>query len=323
MSLAIELPILIAGLAVIWWAGDKAVRYATESAEILGITGFTTGFIIMSISTGMPEITTSIIAMLNSSTELSVGNILGSNLVNLTLVLGIAAIAASHMKIDKKHESSLVKIMVLITAVTGLIFLTGSLNPLHGILLLATYGGAIFWLQKGGLMDKIMKEEQEEAEDELEEEAFSGPYATFGKLLGSTALVIIGAELTVGSAVEIGKILDIPLEVVGATAVGIGTGLPELSLELNAVKKREYGLALGNIFGSVLVNFTLVLGMVSIFSPISINIDALIHLLPFLGASLILIWYTVLREHQISREIGLALVLFYMIYLFEEIGFIL
>ena len=323
MSLALELPVLIGGLAVIWWAGDKSVRYATESAEILGITGFTTGFIIMSVSTGMPEISTAIISMLNNSAELSVGNILGSNLVNLTLVLGIAAIAANHMKINKEHESSLVKIMVLITAVTGLIFVTGSLNPLHGFLLLATYVGAIIWLQKGGLMDKIMKEEQEEAEDELEEEAFSGPYATFAKLIGSTALVIIGAELTVGSAIEIGKIIDVPLEVIGATAVAIGTGLPELSLELNAVKKREYGLALGNVFGSVLVNFTLVLGMMSVFSPVSINVNALIHLLPFLGASLALIWYTVLREHEISREVGLALILFFILYLFEEIGFIL
>jgi cation:H+ antiporter len=271
----------------------------------------------------MPEISTAIIAILNDSAELSVGNILGSNLVNLTLVLGIAAIAANHMKIDKNHESSLVKIMFLITGLTGLIFFTGSLNPLHGLVLLATYVGALVWLKRGGLMDRMMKQEQEEAEKELGEEAFSGPYATFAKLVGSTVLVIIGAELTVSSAVSIGELMDVPLEVIGATAVAIGTGLPELSLELNAVKKREYGLALGNIFGSVLVNFTLVLGMMSVVSPVSINVDALIHLLPFLGASLVLIWYTVLKEHEISREVGLALVLFYIIYLFEEIGFIL
>lgn len=323
MSLGLELPILVGGLAVIWWAGDKAVRYATESAEILGITGFTTGFVIMSVSTGMPEITTSLVAVSSGAAELSVGNILGSNLVNLTLVLGIAAIAATHLKIDKKHEPSLVKIMILITGISAAIFVTGALNPIHGGFLLSAYAGAIVWLKRDGVMTKIMKEEQEEAEEELEEETFAGPYATFGKLLGSTVLVIIGAEIAVNSAVNIGEILNVPLEVIGATAVAIGTGLPELSLELNAVKKKEYGLALGNIFGSVLVNFTLLLGMLSIISPVQVNVGALIHLVPFMGAALILIWHTVLNEHEISREVGLALVMFFFLYIFYEIGFIL
>jgi cation:H+ antiporter len=260
---------------------------------------------------------------MNGAAELSVGNILGSNLVNLTLVLGVAAIAARHMKIDQENESSLVKIMILITAVTAWIFFTGRLNPFHGVLLLACYLGSILWLRQGGLMNEIMKEEQEEAEEELEEEAFSGPVATGMKLLGSTALVVIGAELAVNSAVNIGTIMNVPLEVIGATAVAVGTGLPELSIELNAVKNKEYGLALGNIFGSVLVNFTLILGLLSVISPVQVNIDALVHLLPFLGAALVLLWHTVLNEHEISREIGLALVLFFVLFIFEEIGFIL
>lgn len=323
MSLTTEALVLVAGLVVIWWAGGKSVRYATETAEIVGITGFITGFIIMSVSTSLPELSTGLIAVAGDSASLSVGNILGSNLVNMTLVLGVSAIAAGHMVIDRRNESSLLKVMGLITMTAAWIFVTGSLSFFHGLILLAAYLGSVIWLRREGLIEEIMEEEQEEAEEELEEEVFAGSYMTAGKLLGSIVLVLVGAQLTVDSAVKIGTSMNIPLEVIGATAVAIGTGLPELSLGLNAVKDEEYGLAIGNLFGSVLVNFTLVLGLLSVASPIQINVGALIHLLPFIAGALVLVWYTVLHEHEISGQAGVALVIFYMLYIFEEVGFIL
>ncbi|MDY6777641.1 MAG: hypothetical protein SVU32_03180, partial [Candidatus Nanohaloarchaea archaeon] len=89
-----EIILLTAGLAVLWWAGDRSVRYAIELTELVGVSSFTVGFIVMSVSTGLPEIMTAIISSMSHAAELSAGDLVGSSLVNLTLILGILSIAS-------------------------------------------------------------------------------------------------------------------------------------------------------------------------------------------------------------------------------------
>lgn len=321
MALSVEVSLLLAGLALLWWAGDHAVRYSLESADILGISSFTVGFLVLSISTGLPEITTAILSVHQQVPGLSAGDILGSSLVNLTLVLGIATVAAGHLSVQRRDEEHLLKILVIITAMTSAILITQQLSVWHGVLLLVSYGASIVFLQRGGLIQRVVEEETDAARKEQEEAMLlKGLGGTILKLLGSLLFVIIGARLTVDSAVSIATTIGIPLETVGATVVAIGTGLPEISLELNAVKRREYALALGDIFGSTLVNLTLILGILSVISPAHINTIPLLGTILYMVLTLGFLWAVMIRGEDLRREHGIVLLLIFLAYLIEEIG---
>lgn len=313
--------LLLAGLGLLWWAGDRAVRYAVEFTDIFGITSFTVGFLIMSISTGLPEIVTAVIATMSDAAGLSAGDLIGSSLVNLSLVLGLSAIAAGTMSVDRQDERSLLKILAVITLLVSLIFVTSHLTVWHGALLVGTYIGSVWLLKRGGLMRKIVREETATAtEDHAEETFLAGPYGTGLKFLGSLAFVVLGAELTVTSALSLAEVIGLSIEAMGATIVAVGTGLPEITLELNAVKRKEYALALGDIFGSTLVNLALVLGFLSLVSPTAIDTLPLVSTVLYLGVAILFIWKIAIVDREIDRWEGTVLIVLFLAYIVEEIG---
>ncbi|MDY6789518.1 MAG: hypothetical protein SVV03_06180 [Candidatus Nanohaloarchaea archaeon] len=313
--------LLIGGLVLLWWSGDRSVRYAVEITEVIGISSFTVGFIIISIATGLPEITTAILSSLEGVAGLSAGDILGSSLVNLSLVLGITTVAAGKIAVDKKHESVLLKVLGVITLLSAAILVTSSLTAWHGAMLLLGYIVAVVIIKRGGMLEKMVKEEKSDAQKEMgKETVLKGPYGTAIKLLGSLVVLLVGARLTVSSAINIGDLLGIPVESLGATVLAIGTGLPELSLELNAVKRGEYSLAVGDIFGSTLVNLTLILGLLSVISPTYVNTIPLAGTMIYLALVLVFLWYAMVRNHGLDSEHGVALILIFIFYLIEEIG---
>ncbi len=321
VAMLAEATLLIGGLVVLWWAGDKSVRYAVELTDILGITSFTVGFVILSISTGLPEIATVIITILEDAAPLSAGNLLGSSLVNLSLVLGITAIVARHIEIDRDHERALLTMLALTTVVVFGIVLSADLLFWHGILLLGVYGLSLYVLKRGGLMEKIVKEEEQDAlEEEKEDIILGGPKGTVIKFLASLSIVVVGADLTVDAAVTIGQSFGIPLETLGATVVAIGTGLPELTLELNAVRRKEYALALGDIFGSTIVNMSLILGVLAIVNPTPVAILPLLGTLLYLGIAITVVWYGMMKNHGLDWKYGIILLALFILYLIEEIG---
>lgn len=315
--------ILVAGLLVLWWAGDRTVRYAIELADMYGIHSFTIGFLILSVTTGMPEIMTAVVSVMQDVAPLSAGDIVGSSLVNVSLVLGLTTVVAGSIAIERRYETALLKILAIMTVLTTAIILTSHLMVVHGIILVAAYAGAILYLRQGGLIEKIVREEEEEAEEELEEEiVLTGPHGTALKLVASVILVLIGARLTVDSAVMIGTMSGIGLETLGATVVAVGTGLPEITLELNAVKRREYALALGDIFGSTLVNLTLILGILAVISPTDIVVSPLIGALTFLAGTIVFLWLVMIWNSGLERRHGIILIVFFLIYVIEEIGLV-
>lgn len=315
------LVLLLGGLSLLWWFGDRAVRYSVELSEILEVSTFILGFIILSISTGLPELTIAIMSSLSAVPGLSAGDILGSNLVNVTFVLGISAIVGRKLFVEREDEKNMLLLLTVITGVMFALFLTLKLSSLEGIVLVATYLIAMWWLWRRGIGKKIVEEEREEAKEELEEEKLlKGRSGLVLKLLGSLVLVLIGARITVNSALSLTKILGLPLETMGATVVALGTGLPELSLELNAVKEREYELALGDIFGSTLTNATLILGILSILGSGHISLIPLLGIVPFFFIALGVIWYSMIFNHEMDRRTGVLLISIYLLYLIVEIG---
>ncbi len=312
---------LLAGLGLLWWAGDRAVRYAVELTDLLGISSFMVGFVVMSVSTGLPELLTAVVSVVREAEALSVGNLIGSGLVNLTLVLGVSAVVAGNLVIDRRDEAVLLKVLAVITVLVAGIVATAHLSAVHGVLLLAVYAAVLWLLRRADLIRKVVAEEREEAAVEVQEETvLAGTAGTVVKFLGSLAFVLVGAQLTVDAAVEIGSLLGVPLETLGATVVAIGTGLPELSLELNAVKRREYALAVGDIFGSTLVNLTLILGAFAIVSPVELAVLPLLGTVVYFGIVLVVLWWGMLRHGGIDRRYGYLLIGLFLLYLVEEAG---
>lgn len=259
--------LLLAGLIGLWLSADKTVDNAEKLIAALGIPSFMFGAVFISISTGLPEIATAIISAYESIPELSAGDITGSSLVNLTLVLGCAIVAGKGLKLEGE-DLDLIRdagIATMLAALTLLIF--QELSILVVIILLGIYGTFLY--------------KAEHSSFQMNENGKASKKTIIATLLGITALMI-SARLMVTGAKGLGEILGIPMEILGATVVAVGTGLPELAFETAAVKKGDISLALGDIFGSTLVNVTLTLSILGLIST-----PSLLHLMPVLLALVI------------------------------------
>ncbi len=315
--------LLFVGLVLLWWAGDRCVRYAVELTDIFGISSLAVGFIVLSLATGLPEGTTAVLSSARGVAQLSAGDLLGSSLVNLTVVLGMSTLIGGKLVVNRREELSLLQSLVVMTILASGILVIQRLTRWYGAVLLAAYGVTLYVLYHGGLMEKIVKEEEEEAKQELEEDSFlTGPTGTVGKLVASLALVLLGAHVTVDAAVEIGRLFGFSLETLGATVIAVGTGLPELTLTLNAVKRREYALALGDVFGSTLVNLTLLLGFLSLISPVAVDTAPLFGTVAYMLVSLMFYWLLLLTTHAVKRWHGAVLLVLFITYFLEEYGMI-
>ena len=253
---------LILGLVGLWYSAEKTVGNAEDLVKSLGIPGFMFGAVFISVSTGLPELATAVISAFEGVPELSAGDIIGSSLVNMTLVLGISIIAAKGLELHGE-DLELIRdagIATIVAAMVLLIFQSLSLSVV--ILLLLIY---VVFLYKA-----------EHEAFQIDENGDASKKTVLMALLGVGAL-LISARIMVVGAKGLGETLGVPIELLGATVVAVGTGLPELAFEVAAIKEGDYSLALGDIFGSTLVNITLSLGILGLISDPSI-----ISLLPVL-----------------------------------------
>jgi len=320
MELGFQALYLVAGLALIWFSSDRSVRYAMESSRLLGLSGFAVGFIILSVSTGLPEAVTVIVSVFADAQSLSTGNIFGSNVANITLILGLTVLLTGAITVREELEGSLMRLLILLGGLVFILMFVPELGPLLGILLVLIYAAVVFALRNSPVMKEIVGQEQSEADEDLKEEDLATKAMTLFKLLTSMFFVLVSAELIVNSSTNIASALGISEQVIGATIVAIGTGLPELSLEINAVKRKEYGLALGNIFGSILVNFTLVLGILSIVSSVPLRLESLLPIQLFFLASALIVYYFTKTEHKVVKKEGWILIGLFCIYILHQLG---
>jgi len=302
--------IFIGGAFFLVESSEWVIENSIKLSRLWGISTFTIGFILISVSTSLPELSVAIFSSLRNVPALSVGTVLGSNLTDLTLILGICAIIGSQIVVKKKEFRGLIELLFITSIVTVLIFFTSSLTIGHGIVLLALFAFLLLRLYNRGKISK---------------KVFDGAAKAKGwraglKLIASIALLLFAAHFVVESAIDIAEIMAVPTAVIGATAVALSTSLPELTVELKAIKKKEYALAMGDLFGSAVTNITLVLGVTSLLNPGEINISSLVSVVPFLLITTFAIWYLFTKKGKISKREGLVLVAIYFLYLLAEFG---
>ncbi|HJL02579.1 MAG TPA: calcium/sodium antiporter [Polyangiaceae bacterium LLY-WYZ-15_(1-7)] len=303
---------MVGGFIALVWGADRFVMGAAATAQNLGVSPLVVGLTIVGFGTSAPEMLVSSIAAYRGAPDLSVGNAVGSNIANIALVLGIAALVNPlqvHQKVLRRELPLMLGTMLL---ALGLLW-DGHLGRIDGAVLIGGLFVLIGFIVREGLKTR-------ELPDDLAEElpdAMSTPMALFWVLLG--LVVLLGSsELLVWGAKEIATSFGVSERVIGLTVVAFGTSLPELAATVVAAKRNEHEIAVGNVVGSNMFNTLGVLGLPGVIQPEAIGASVLWLDFPVMLGVAVLFWglARLLRPYRhVSRPQGAVLVAAYVGYL--------
>jgi len=250
------------GTVLLIRGGDWTIDAAVYIARKMGISPLVVGFTIVAFGTSLPELLVSINANMKDSAGIAVGNVLGSNIANILLVIGASA-AVSVLVTDPKSVRRDLVAMILATCLMIGLFFTGGITQTAGLGMIVLLLGYVFWQYRSAKNGEI------EAED-LEEPEFEKNIHAYLFLIGGLVFVALGAEFLVRGAQVSATILGVPEAVIALSLIAIGTSLPELSTCIAAARKKQSDIIIGNIIGSNFFNIMMILGTASMFKSIEI-----------------------------------------------------
>jgi cation:H+ antiporter len=302
-----DLMLVAAGLAVLVFAGDALVKGAVNLSLRLAIPALVVGLTVVAFGTSAPELLVSVQAVLKEAPELALGNVVGSNIANILLVMGLPALFAAVLvgrEVLRDYLIMLGASVLFIALAFG-----GSFGRVQALILLGAMAlvmGELWWRTR---RQKIDTAELEGADPAL-------PGWRIAVLLGLGLIGLpLGADFLVDGAVGIARVMGVSEAVIGLTIVAIGTSLPELATTMAAALKREGGVALGNVLGSNLFNLLAIIGVAAMVGPIPVPEGMLAKdLWVMLGASALLVFW-VLTGRSIGRWGGAAFLALYAAYL--------
>ncbi|MFP3947558.1 MAG: calcium/sodium antiporter [Gemmatimonadota bacterium] len=301
------------GAGFLYLGAEWLVKGAARLADSLGISPIVVGLTVVSLGTSAPEMVVCVLAALDEGGDLAMGNVLGSNLANLGLILGLAAVL-SPFKLAGRVVAREVPIMLVVTLLVFPLILDLRLGRFDGAILLAVLTLYLVFIGWTAEEEEIVLEEYEELSDEPERDDGSGatPVGDFGLLVVGAAAVVFGGHLVVTNARQIALDLGVSELVIGLTVVAIGTSLPELATSLVATVRKESDIAVGNIIGSNIFNVAAVLGVTSAIAPIDVSPTVLRVELPAVVAVSFLILFIALGSREIRRWEGAVLLASYV-----------
>jgi len=304
------------GLVLLIWSAHKFVEGAAATAHHLGMPPLLIGIIVVGFGTSAPEMVVSAIAALEGNPSLALGNAIGSNSVNIALILGVTALVSPIVvasTVIKKEAPLLLLIVVLI----GYMLSDNTLGLTEGITLLAGFFALVGWSIAAGLKhkkDALAKE----INAELSEHPMSLPKGILWVCVG-LVMLIVSSRLLVWGAVGVAQGLGVSDLIIGLTILAVGTSLPELASSIVAARKGEHDIAIGNIIGSNMFNILAVIGLATVLKPME-GIEALIFTRDWsvMAALSVLLFVMVFSRNKpngrISRWKGAVLLMCYVAY---------
>lgn len=315
MTLLAESTIFFGSIIVLALSSYVVVRSSVRIARITRLGELTIGFILLSVASTLPEMIVSTTAIISGDIGISIGNLLGSNIANICLIIGLVGL----IRPVRMAEKTLMKLalMLFLCSIILIIFLIStSLGKITGIALLVLFLVFSLYSIKGKItLGEIRLEEQLV---KLMKFKFTfGLKKTLFLFIAGLILTIISSKFVVDSASNMASILGIAGSIIGATIIAVGTSLPELSTSLNAVRENHMRLGLGTTIGSCLTNLTLVLGFILLVSPSSVDINRYTTLLAFVLISTVLLWIFLggYGRKKLERKEGLILLIVYVVFL--------
>jgi len=319
--LLLNLLILFISLAILCKAGDIAVSNTVKIAEITGIVKTTVGFILLGFSTSIPKLSVSIIAAFIGEVGVPIGNVLGSNIADVSLVMGLSILLVALKKpeanmtvnMSKEEFSSLYFALFIASLIPLSLLYVAHTSRIVGLILIAIFFVYSYHLSKRNV-------QTDETVEYVRRESGKLLRYIFLALVG-VAGVVASSYFTVDSASKIAEMIGIPKILMGATIVAFGTSVPELTLNMEAVVKEQWALALGNIAGSCFINITLILGIPLIASPLDVNMKVFSDLIIFSLMDNLFLWYF-LTSGRMGWKEGAVLLFLYLVFLATTLGVI-
>lgn len=312
---------LIAGLAMLLGGGNLLVRGASGIARSLNVSPLMIGLTIVAFGTSAPELVVNLAALIRGNDGIAFGNIVGSNISNIGLILGLTAIA-SPLGVKGMVIVREIPMMILVALVTVVLGIDGVFTGTSdtyvrpdGLILLLLLVVFIFY----NIRDAMQKRRQDQYLVLVEEHVPSRSRDTMPvnsiMALAGLGLLVAGGKLTVTGAVGVATALGVSDALIGLTIIAVGTSLPELATSMIAAWKNEPELAVGNVVGSNIINLSLVLGLVSAISPVDIPVGGRIDLMAMLLFSLLLLPISITSMRKITRTEGAILLTGYCAYI--------
>ena len=305
---------VVAGLILLIWGADRFVHGAAATARNLGIAPLLIGLTVVALATSAPEILVSVVAALDGQPGLAYGNAIGSNIVNIGLVLGLTAMIRP-IKLESATLRREMPALLAVTLLTVSLFLDTYLSQIDGVVMLTGLVIVMVWLTRLGMRSAANDPIKIDYEAEIPSDV-TMPMAVVWLIIGLTIL-LIGAKILVYGAIGVAEMLGVSEVVIGVTIVAFGTSLPELAVSLASALKGEYGLAIGNIVGSNIFNLLAVIGVAATIAPSPLAPSVLsLHIFVMVAFTLVLfaMTYDYDGKAELSRLEGAALLIAYLAY---------
>ncbi len=302
----VELAILVAGLALVIVSSNRTVECATHMATKLKVPPLIIGVVLISVGTDIPEIANSILSSYTGHGDINVGDTLGSCLTQISLVLGIVVMLGGVLEAKRRNILVLGGAATTAVALAAIVMLDGDLTQLDAALLVVSYAILL------AIATKFTVGEHGKKEVNVPRMKHGLP-VTFLFLVLALAGVVAGAIVVVESVISVSRAIGIPEYFISFFVIGLGTSLPELSVELAAMRNRRYGLLLGDMMGSNITDATLALGIGPLLFPTPITGEIIIPIATYVVLASLLIVSLFAWRKRIDRKAAVILIALYLL----------
>ncbi len=301
----LQLLLLVAGFVLLMKGADWFVEGASKLAEKFGIPQIVIGLTIVAMGTSLPEAAVSIASAAKGSADIAIGNVVGSNIMNVLLILGLTSVIKS-IPVKKQTMTYEIPFVILVTVVLfGLGYFDGKVGRADGVILwvfMVVYLFYLRWRAKQG--------------DELEEVGDDKPMPLWKMILMilvGAAMIVLGSDVAVDAATALARLAGVSERVIGLTIIAFGTSLPELVTSVAAARKGKTDIAIGNIVGSNIFNILFVIGTTALITPVTYQSGFLADSMVAIG-TVVLLLLCVLPKKELRRGGGVVMLVCYSCY---------
>ena len=304
MNILLQLAFLVVGFLLLVKGADWFVDGASGLATKLGIPQLVIGLTIVAMGTSLPEAAVSISAALRGNAEITIGNVVGSNILNVLIILGITALICTLRVADSTIRYEIPFMIVVTLILIGLGVSGGSVNRLEGVFLWALFRGYLLYLFV------MAKKGKEEVAEETKEQSV---IKLLLMIAGGVVMIVLGSNFAVEGASNIALALGISQRFIGLTIVAFGTSLPELVTSVSAARKGNADIAIGNIVGSNIFNILFIVGTTALICPVSFARGFIFDTFVAALVGVLLLVY-VARTKELRRWAGIVMLIGYALY---------
>ncbi|MDH5442252.1 MAG: calcium/sodium antiporter [Candidatus Heimdallarchaeota archaeon] len=326
MQIFIWTVVFVASLALLIKAADYFTKYSEKIGLLFGMSSFVIGATIVAIGTSLPELISSLYAVVEAgTTEFVADNIIGSNIANALLILGISALVARTLKIKTSLIDTQLPFFFMSMAVFVLFAWDGSITPVEGIFLLGMFVIFVLYMLRSGSPQEDKEELKQLKEqfngDKKSKQKYINILKYSGVILISMVGIFFGAKYFIDSLLALSELVGITSSILTLTVVAIGTSLPEVITSVVAVRHGNHGMAIGNVLGSNTFNLLLVGGLPALFGTLTISNATMAIGLPFLVVATFATIFAIF-DNKIRLWEGVALLFLYIVFLAQIVGVI-